>query len=72
MCDGKEKDKNGVPLEQYTFPILAIGKNMIPHIAVGVLAYKKDVLEEEYAEFFFQDISTGEELEVARWKYIRK
>ena len=39
-------------------------------IAVGVLAYKEDVLKEEYAEFFFQDINTGEELEVSRWKYI--
>jgi hypothetical protein len=72
LCDGEQKDKNGVPLEQYSFPLLAIGKNMIPHIAVGVLAYKEDVLKDEYAEFFFQDINTGEELEVGRWQYIRK
>lgn len=70
LCDGEQKDRNGVPLEQYSFPLLAIDKNMIPHIAVGVLAYKEDVLKEEYAEFFFQDINTGEELEVSRWKYI--
>ena len=67
MCDSEEKDRDGIPIKQYSDPIIAVDKSGKPHISVEVTDY-----ENEEPNRFFIDAYTGEELEIDRWKYIER